>query len=725
MASLTSKPGATAGSSTPDTTAAGLFAEALKLQMRDADAAEAASAPQMPVKKRQILPPIDAAQAATLAAMALPAALPVVPTAVAPTATAGNADQPAIELAGMVTPAEVFATATPTAPGFIEPVQPSLPAEAEPATRPTAATTQASSRQPGLLVAADELVARPLSAGQALPAGAQADREAAVFQQSLPATATLSASLWTPAPIAAMSSAAAEVEPVSPALQAVLVSAPAIDSMSAASSEPAPVTVESVVTSLATAQTATVATPATPTLTPQAVATMPQAVATMPQPSIATPAVTATPQTSVTPQAVATTQQPNLTTQVVATTARLSMTPQAAAAAPQPKPGVTTQAAATTPQAGVTTQAAATTPQASVTTQAAATTPQAGVTPQVAATTPQASVTPQAAATTPQASVTAQAAATTPQASVTAQVAVTTLQAVAPSPQAVATPSASTLAALASATQAARPVDSADAGAARPAVPLQDTTWLGQPLTLSQVEQVATAARTVSAVARPAARPTTMVEALQVRAEPAGISAVVARAVEAVPAAEKLMTSFSRPETQLKALDRDQPIDTTQFLASQPGASNFAAAPTEPSAVIGRSPELAAEPARAIVDSGRLQLQMQSAELGPMSLDMALDAAGHAHLIVHAATESLALSLGERTGQLVDAMRDMGLTVQVDVRQGGSQAGFTGGGAAGQQASPDANRAGAAPPEPRALPIIPATPRRPAAPASGALSFYA
>jgi hypothetical protein len=244
-------------------------------------------------------------------------------------------------------------------------------------------------------------------------------------------------------------------------------------------------------------------------------------------------------------------------------------------------------------------------------------------------------------------------------------------------------------------------------------------------LTLSQVEQVATAAPTASAAARPAARPTATAEALQVRADPAGIRAVVARAVEAVPAAEKLLTAFSQPETPVNALDRDQPIDTTQFLALQPGASNFAAAPTERPAVIGRSPELAAEPARANVDSGRLQLQMQSAELGPMSLDMALDAAGHAHLIVHAATESLALSLGERTGQLVDAMRDMGLTVQVDVRQGGSQAGFTGGGAAGQQASPDANRAGAAPTEPRALPIIPATPRRPAATASGALSFYA
>lgn len=254
---------------------------------------------------------------------------------------------------------------------------------------------------------------------------------------------------------------------------------------------------------------------------------------------------------------------------------------------------------------------------------------------------------------------------------------------------------------------------------------MQDTTWLGRPLTLSQVEQVATTAPTASAVARPAARPTAMAEALQVKAHPAGISAVVARAVEAVPAAEKLLTSFSQPETPVKALDRDQPIDTTQFLASQPGASNFAAAPTERPALTGRSPELASEPGRANIDSGRLQLQMQSAELGPMSLDMALDAAGHAHLIVHAATESLALSLGERTGQLVDAMRDMGLTVQVDVRQGGPQAGFTGGGAAGQQASPDANRGGAAPPEPRALPIVPAAPRRPAATESGALSFYA
>jgi len=216
-----------------------------------------------------------------------------------------------------------------------------------------------------------------------------------------------------------------------------------------------------------------------------------------------------------------------------------------------------------------------------------------------------------------------------------------------------------------------------------------------------------------------------MAEAIQVKADPAGISAVVARAVEAVPVAEKLLASVSRPETPVKALDRDPPIDTTQLVALQPGASNFSAAPAEQPAVIGRLPEFAAELPRANVDAGRLQLQMQSAELGPMSLDMALDAAGHAHLIVHAATESLALSLGERTGQLVDAMRDMGLTVQVDVRQGGSQAGFTGGGAAGQQASPDANRAGAAPTEPRALPIIPATPRRPAATASGALSFYA
>ena len=674
MATLTSKPGATAGSSTPDTTAAGLFAEALKLQMRDTDAAEAASVPRMPEKKRQILPPIDAAQAATLAALVLPAALPVVPSAVAPVAKAGNADQPAIELAGiqlslraaMVTPAEVFAAAAPIAPGFIETAQPSLPADAELETRPaaTATETQVASRLPGLHVAGDDHVARPVPAGQALPVDAQTDHRPALLQQAMPATATLSASLWTPAPVAATVSPVADAIPALPAL----VVAPAMDSMPAASSELAPVAVAPAVTSLATAttQTATAATPEAPTLTPQVAAT--------------------TPQPSMTPQAVAATPQPSMTPQAVATT---------------PQPSMPPQAVATTPQPSMTPQAVATTPQPSMTPQAVATTPQPSMTPQAVATTPQPSMTPQAVAATP--------------------------QAVATSPQtAAALPSsASTLAALASATQAAKPVDAAGAGASRSAVPLQGSAWLGQPLTLSQVEQVATAAPTASAAARPAARPTATAEALQVRADPAGIRAVVARAVEAVPAAEKLLTAFSQPETPVNALDRDQPIDTTQFLALQPGASNFAAAPTERPAVIGRSPELAAEPARANVDSGRLQLQMQSAELGPMSLDMALDAAGHAHLIVHAATESLALSLGERTGQLVDAMRDMGLTVQVDVRQGGSQAGFTGGGAAGQQASPDANRAGAAPAEPRALPIIPATPRRPAATASGALSFYA
>ena len=689
MATLTSKPGATAGSSTPDTTAAGLFAEALKLQMRDTEAAEAASVPRMPEKKRQILPPIDAAQAATLAALVLPAALPVVPSAVAPVAKAGNADQPAIELAGiqlslraaMVTPAEVFAAAAPIAPGFIETAQPSLPADAELETRPaaTATETQVASRLPGLHVAGDDHVARPVPAGQALPVDAQTDHRPALLQQAMPATATLSASLWTPAPVAAMVSPVVDVAPALPALRAALAAAPAIDSMPAANSELAPVAVAPAVTSLATAttQTATAATPEAPTLTPQVAATTPQ-------PSMTPQAVAATPQPSMTPQAVATTPQPSLTPQSVATTQQPSMTP---------------QAVATTPQPSMPPQAVATTPQPSMTPQAVATTPQPSMTPQAVATTPQPSMTPQAVAATP--------------------------QAVATSPPAAAPPPASTLAALASATHAAKPVDAAGAGASRSAVPLQGSAWLGQPLTLSQVEQVATAAPTASAAARPAARPTATAEALQVRADPAGIRAVVARAVDAVPAAEKLLTAFSQPETPVNALDRDQPIDTTQFLALQPGASNFAAAPTERPAVIGRSPELAAEPARANVDSGRLQLQMQSAELGPMSLDMALDAAGHAHLIVHAATESLALSLGERTGQLVDAMRDMGLTVQVDVRQGGSQAGFTGGGAAGQQASPDANRAGAAPTEPRALPINPATPRRPAATASGALSFYA
>jgi hypothetical protein len=139
----------------PDTPAAGLFAEALKLQMRDAEAAEAGSGPQMPEKKRQILPPTDAAQAATLAAFVVPVSLPLVAPTVAPAvalaAKAINVDQSVIELKGIqpspsvagVAPAEVFATGVPIAPGFNEAQRPLMPVEAELASRPMLTSTPA------------------------------------------------------------------------------------------------------------------------------------------------------------------------------------------------------------------------------------------------------------------------------------------------------------------------------------------------------------------------------------------------------------------------------------------------------------------------------------------------------------------------------------------------------------------------------------------------------
>jgi len=139
----------------PDTPAAGLFAEALKLQMRDAEAAEAGSGPQMPEKKRQILPPTDAAQAATLAAFVVPVSLPLVAPTVAPAvalaAKAIDVDQSVTESKGIqpspsvagVAQAEVLATGVPIAPGFNEAQRPLMPVEAELASRPMLTSTPA------------------------------------------------------------------------------------------------------------------------------------------------------------------------------------------------------------------------------------------------------------------------------------------------------------------------------------------------------------------------------------------------------------------------------------------------------------------------------------------------------------------------------------------------------------------------------------------------------
>ena len=276
--------------------------------------------------------------------------------------------------------------------------------------------------------------------------------------------------------------------------------------------------------------------------------------------------------------------------------------------------------------------------------------------------------------------------------------------------------------------RAAKAFDVAGTDAAGPSKAQLSGTLPAQPLLSTAAEQVGSAALAGvasavlgSAGTRHAPRSDALAGGFQPPADPATAGTVAARAVEAVPAAAKLLAMASAPATPIKARDSDQAIDPLQAMAFSAPIPMSTATATETSAAVAPAPaEAAAQAAHTAVAPGRLQLQMQNAEMGSMNLDMALDASGHAHLIVHAATESLAMSLGERTGQLVDAMRDLGLTVQVDVRQGGSQAG---GGAAGQRPQPDAAATSLA--EPRALPMPAAVPRRAPPATGGSLNLYA
>ncbi|MDH4390290.1 MAG: flagellar hook-length control protein FliK, partial [Aquabacterium sp.] len=129
----------------------------------------------------------------------------------------------------------------------------------------------------------------------------------------------------------------------------------------------------------------------------------------------------------------------------------------------------------------------------------------------------------------------------------------------------------------------------------------------------------------------------------------------------------------------------------------------------------------------------QLQLQINLPELGPLRLDMQLDASGQAQLLLQTGSAALAQTLGEHTHQLVDAMRELGLVVQVDVRHdSGAAAGPGGSGGqmgSGQGGGQGVNQGANAPVYRQALPtaVVPAPAASRPAPSltDNALSYYA
>lgn len=129
------------------------------------------------------------------------------------------------------------------------------------------------------------------------------------------------------------------------------------------------------------------------------------------------------------------------------------------------------------------------------------------------------------------------------------------------------------------------------------------------------------------------------------------------------------------------------------------------------------------------LDAGRLHLQVESPETGRLDLDLRFDGTGGAQLVVQTDSIAREQALAERAGQLVDAMRDLGLQVQVDVRHGGGQGGASGEAAGGQPQGGGAGRS----PRPHRVPDAPAdsappawpVDRRTAPPDGRALHLYA
>ncbi len=128
------------------------------------------------------------------------------------------------------------------------------------------------------------------------------------------------------------------------------------------------------------------------------------------------------------------------------------------------------------------------------------------------------------------------------------------------------------------------------------------------------------------------------------------------------------------------------PLSASAATLGMPGGVQPAPVVTAPPSVVQALASAAAEAAARFAGAAssggvpqKLQLDIDNGEAGRIRMDMVFSEPGHAALVVHASSEAQSQLLDERSQQLVDNLRELGLVVQVSVRQGSTQGGASDG----------------------------------------------
>ncbi len=132
--------------------------------------------------------------------------------------------------------------------------------------------------------------------------------------------------------------------------------------------------------------------------------------------------------------------------------------------------------------------------------------------------------------------------------------------------------------------------------------------------------------------------------------------------------------------------DRFAPLPLPSATLGMPGgvspASVVDAHPGVVQALASEAAEAAsrlAGAASASLGPQKLQIDIDNGDAGRIHMDMVFSEPGHAALVVHASSEAQSQLLDDRSQQLVDNLRELGLEVQVSVRQGSTQGGASDG----------------------------------------------